>query len=89
MPRILYVQYTNPAGYPPLEHSSRMLADAGWEVLFLGTGALGAGALRFPQHLNIEVRQMPVCRAVTELLEGRMTLQQAIVTLLARPRRDE
>ena len=33
--------------------------------------------------------EMPVCRAVTELLEGRMTLQQAIVTLLARPRRDE
>jgi len=24
--RILYIQYTNPAGYPPLEHSSRILA---------------------------------------------------------------
>src|ERR1041385_5473127 len=37
--RILYLQYTNPAGYPPLQHSSRILADAGWSVLFLGTGA--------------------------------------------------
>lgn len=37
--RILYIQYTNPAGYPPLEHSSRILAQADWEVLFLGTGA--------------------------------------------------
>lgn len=31
--RIAYVQYANPARYPPLEHRSRMLADAGWEVL--------------------------------------------------------
>src|SRR5207237_517511 len=55
--RILYVQYTNPAGYPPLEHSSRILANRGWEVLFIGTGALGAGALEFPPHTEIEVRR--------------------------------
>src|SRR5206468_3565164 len=61
--RILYVQYTNPAGYPPLEHSSRILADAGWQVLFLGTGAHGANTLRFPSHPNIAVRQMPFCAA--------------------------
>lgn len=53
---ILYVQYTNPAGYPPLEHSSRILADAGWKVLFLGTGALGTEKLNFAAHPNIEVR---------------------------------
>jgi len=53
--RILYIQYTNPAGYPPLEHSSRILADDGWQVLFLGTGALGASALCFPPHPNIRV----------------------------------
>lgn len=55
MRRVLYIQYTNPAGYPPLEHSSRILADDGWQVLFLGTGALGANALRFPPHPNIRV----------------------------------
>ncbi len=55
--RILYVQYTNPAGYPPLEHSSRILADRGWQVLFLGTGAHGADALEFPAHPNITVRR--------------------------------
>jgi glycosyltransferase involved in cell wall biosynthesis len=59
--RILYVQYTNPAGYPPLEHSSRILAQEGWEVLFFGTGAFGANALCFPPHPNITVRQMPFC----------------------------
>ncbi len=60
--RILYIQYTNPAGYPPLEHSSRILANDGWEVLFLGTGAAGAGALKFPTHPQITVYQIPFCR---------------------------
>jgi glycosyltransferase involved in cell wall biosynthesis len=60
--RIIYIQYTNPAGYPPLEHSSRILADAGWQVLFLGTRALGADALRFQPHANVRVRYLNFCR---------------------------
>jgi glycosyltransferase involved in cell wall biosynthesis len=60
--RILYIQYTNPAGYPPLEHSSRILAQADWQVLFLGTGASGANALRFPPHPHITVYQIPFCQ---------------------------
>jgi glycosyltransferase involved in cell wall biosynthesis len=64
VPRILYVQYTNPAIYPPLEHGSRILADADWQVLFLGTGAAhGADKLRFPPHPNITLRQMAFCPA--------------------------
>src|SRR5437660_10767591 len=55
--RIMYVQYTNPAGYPPLEHSSRILADRGCQVLFLGTYAHGAEALEFARHPNITVRR--------------------------------
>ena len=55
--RILYPQYTNPAGYPPLEHSSRILAERGWQVLFLGTGAHGANVLEFPPHPNVTVRR--------------------------------
>jgi len=61
--RILYLQYTNPAGYPPLEHSSRILADAGWRVLFLGTHALGVARLCFPPHPNIRVRYLKSCPA--------------------------
>src|SRR5947209_1785098 len=61
--RILYLQYTNPAGYPPLEHGSRMLADAGWQVLFLGTRAWGAGNVHFPPHPNIRVKCLSFCRA--------------------------
>jgi glycosyltransferase involved in cell wall biosynthesis len=56
--RIVYVQYTNPAGYPPLEHSSQILAESGWEVLFLGTGALGADKLKLPEHERITIRQI-------------------------------
>lgn len=61
MPRIAYIQYTNPAGYPSLEHSSRMLADRGWDVLFLGTGAHGADELRFPSHNRITVKRLSFC----------------------------
>ena len=60
--RILYLQYANPAGYPPIEHSSRILAGKGWQVLILGIGASGrADALEFPPHPNIQVRRLPYC----------------------------
>jgi glycosyltransferase involved in cell wall biosynthesis len=59
--RIAYVQYTNPAAYPPLEHSSRILARDGWQVLFLGTSSQGARSLRFPPHSNVTVRCFGTC----------------------------
>lgn len=61
MSKILYLQYTNPAAYPPLEQSSQLLAQDGWEALFLGTGVLGAYNLTFPSHPNITVKQIPFC----------------------------
>jgi glycosyltransferase involved in cell wall biosynthesis len=61
-PLIVYLQYTNPAGYPPLEHSSRILADSGWDVLFLGNAADGAHSLAIPPHPAISVRRFPAYR---------------------------
>jgi glycosyltransferase involved in cell wall biosynthesis len=61
--RILYVQYTNPAGYPPLGHSSRILADQGWEVCFLGTSSRDAENLGFPAHSNLRMRKLTFCAA--------------------------
>lgn len=61
--RILYLQYTNPAAYPPLQHSSRILADSGWDVLFLGAGAVGSNALDFPQHERVRVLRTQFCPA--------------------------
>lgn len=33
---ILYVQFTNPTAYPPLEHSASILSALEWEVFFAG-----------------------------------------------------
>lgn len=52
------MQFTNPAGYPPLQHSAHMLADAGWDVLFLGAAADGSHTLVLPSHPNICVRRL-------------------------------
>lgn len=60
-PRIVYIQYTNPGAYPPLVHSSRILAGRGWHVLFLGTGARGANELTIPEHPNIQCKQKAFC----------------------------
>jgi glycosyltransferase involved in cell wall biosynthesis len=56
--RVLYIQYTNPAGYPPLLHSSRILADSDWEVLILGTGAHGAGDFQLETHPRIREERL-------------------------------
>ena len=56
--RILYIQFTDPAAYPPLEHSSRLLADRGWEVLILGTATRGEPPLRLPTHPGIRVKKI-------------------------------
>ena len=62
--RALYVSYTNPAALPPLERGARLLAEDGWEVLLLGTGAFGAAdSLRFRPREGVTVRRMPICPA--------------------------
>jgi glycosyltransferase involved in cell wall biosynthesis len=54
---VLYVQYTNPGVYPPLDHSSHILAEAGWEVLFLGMAI--HPTLTLTPHPRIQVRSLP------------------------------
>lgn len=55
--RVLYVQYSNPAVFPPLEHSSQILARSGWDVRFLGlTGT--AEELKFPPNARIDIRSL-------------------------------
>jgi glycosyltransferase involved in cell wall biosynthesis len=56
--RILYVQFTDPAAYPPVEHSAVLLAERGWDVLLLGTGTSGDLKLELPAHPRIRVRKM-------------------------------
>lgn len=57
--RILYVQFTNAANYPPLEHSATMLADAGCEVLFLEMETQGGMQFDMAPHPRIRRERMP------------------------------
>jgi glycosyltransferase involved in cell wall biosynthesis len=87
-PRILFLQFTNPAGYPPLEHASRILAAQGWDVRFLGTGAYGADALCFPEHPAILVQRLPTfsLRIVQRLAYASYLAWALAVCLTWRPR---
>lgn len=58
MRRILYVQFTDPANYPPLEHSSLLLAKRGWDVVFLGVGATDGNGLKLPPVPHLRVRRI-------------------------------
>lgn len=55
----MFVQYTNPGGYPPIEHAVALLTRAGWTVDLLGTGADGSGALVLPPHPRVRLLQRP------------------------------
>lgn len=49
---VLYLQYTNPSAYPPLEHSGLILLKAGWDVHFFGIQSEGeSNKLTFPEAL--------------------------------------
>ena len=61
MKKVLYIQYTNPAAYPPLEHSSQILAREGWDVLFLGVSSTATADLKFQNHPSIRVRLLADC----------------------------
>jgi glycosyltransferase involved in cell wall biosynthesis len=54
--RILYIQFTDPAGYPPLAHSSVLLANRGWDVLFLGVGGNKENSLKLASVSRLRVK---------------------------------
>ena len=57
--RAFFAQYTNPAGYPPLQHAINILLEAGWTVHCLGAHApSGVAPLRLPSHGKLTVKMM-------------------------------
>lgn len=56
--RILYIQFGDPAGYPPIEHSARLLADRGWDILLIGTSTFGDQKFEFPPHDRIVLKRI-------------------------------
>lgn len=57
--RMLYLQFNNPGAYPPLMHSARILADAGWQVRLLGVGTSFTEGFKTTAHPRIETRLLP------------------------------
>jgi glycosyltransferase involved in cell wall biosynthesis len=57
--RVLHMQYTNPGAYPPLVRGAALLADAGADVLMLGTRVTGLDALDAPPMEGVDVRLVP------------------------------
>jgi glycosyltransferase involved in cell wall biosynthesis len=53
--RVLFIQATEPAGYPPLIHASSLMAEAGWDVTFLSAPFEGH-RLELPHHPRIALR---------------------------------
>jgi glycosyltransferase involved in cell wall biosynthesis len=60
--RIVYIQYTNPTAYPPLEHSAQQLATSGWDVLLLGIRKPDDPPLDWPSRRGITLRQLSPAR---------------------------
>jgi glycosyltransferase involved in cell wall biosynthesis len=61
--RMLYLQYTSPSAYPPLEHSSQLLVDNGWEVLFLGVSKDGDPPLHWAERTGVSTRELSPSRS--------------------------
>ena len=53
---ILYLQFTNPTAYPPLENSARILSSRCWKVSFLGVCWEGSGNFSFHNSLDDTVK---------------------------------
>jgi glycosyltransferase involved in cell wall biosynthesis len=66
-PRIVYLQYGNPAAYPPLERSAAQLAHAGWDVLFLGAHTAGVEALELAPQVHTRVVLLGASRGAWRL----------------------
>jgi len=56
--RVLFIQATEPAGYPPLIHAATLMAEAGWDVTFLAAPIAG-NRLELTPHPRIAVRSIP------------------------------
>ena len=55
VPRVLFLQATDPAYYPPLIHASMLMADAGWRVTFL-SAPVSDWPIVLPSHPQVDVR---------------------------------
>jgi glycosyltransferase involved in cell wall biosynthesis len=84
--RILFIQATEPASYPPLIHASSLMAEEGWAVTFLSAPFEGH-RLELPSHPRIEVRAIPVrpSHVMSKAAYAGYTTAAARLALILRP----
>jgi glycosyltransferase involved in cell wall biosynthesis len=59
MPKVLYVQYVNPAAFPPLIHSAGLLVEAGCSVKMIGCATLNSEAMQIDPQSGVSVSLLP------------------------------
>lgn len=84
--RVLFIQATEPAAYPPLIHASRLMAEAGWEVTLLSAPKEGF-ELEIPCHRRIAVRTIPArpSHVMSKAAYARYAAAAAVLVLRSRP----
>lgn len=88
MPKALFVQYTDPAGYPPTQHSMAMLEQDGWTLASVGTRITVTEDLRMPPQQRLQahlMRAMPAGRILQKLHYLRFCFLVAFVAMRWRP----
>ena len=84
--RILYVQFANPAAYPPISHGANILAEAGADVRIVGTRPRIADAIRLPRNSTIRVTRIPEASGVMQKVAYACFLAAALaVAMRQRP----
>jgi glycosyltransferase involved in cell wall biosynthesis len=57
--RVIFAQYTNPGGYPPIQNAARCFARSGWRVEVVSVKLGGdSDAMSFPRVAGVRVTQM-------------------------------
>jgi glycosyltransferase involved in cell wall biosynthesis len=79
-PRVLYVQYANPAAYPPIVHGTQLLADAGAAVALVGTRPLVAQDIAMPARRDVSSRFIAERRGIGQKIAFLRHMILAIVT---------
>jgi glycosyltransferase involved in cell wall biosynthesis len=88
MLRALFVQYTDPAGYPPIQHSMAMLEREGWNITSVGTRITVTSDLRMPPAPCIKsylMRAVPASGLAQKIHYLYFCFLTAVVALRLRP----
>jgi hypothetical protein len=87
MKKILYIQFTNPEGYPPLENGSKISVEKGWECIFLARRNELTGRIIFDAIPGRSVKNMPLwtTRLSTKFEYGTYLLWSLFYSLTYKP----